>query len=189
MTTMDTGARAWLLKTAKDNYWRISEWYDLNDLIQDGHVCWWRVVMKYETRLHRIRPRKHIMALFMRTYSNHIHDLSKGETRRPKEVRILDAIKPTRGAPLQNEYNAWQALERECDASEFDRLVAEAPAILRSLLRVILADGQSPRLRAQFRIGSDGERETTNQRLCKLIGANPDEYDYATALRSYLHAA
>lgn len=190
MTAMDAGARAWLLKTAKLNFWRVDDWYEFDDLVQDGFVCWSRVIHKYETRTGRVRSRRHLMGLFKRTYSNHIHDLSKGRTRQPEEVGVLDVTMLTRryqSEPLDgSEYRAWDAMECEGDAHDYERMVVEAPTILQKLLRVLLRDGPSPAMRAAYRVGRDAQRETVNERLCKLIGADPADYDYATALRSFL---
>lgn len=77
---MDQGARAWLARTARKNYWRVSDWYDLDDLIQDGYWHWYRIINKYpyitKPRMTR-NARRIIMGLFQRTYTNHLHDLAK----------------------------------------------------------------------------------------------------------------
>lgn len=183
MTTMDQGARAWMLLTVKKNYWRVAHWYGYDDLVQDGFMCWARVVHRYETEKGRVRSRRHLMQLFKTTFSNHIHDLSKQWTKSPHEDKILDVI----ASPSEGE--SFDGLECEGDACAFERLLAEAPQSLRPLLAALLRDGPSKTLRAAYRVRRDGTRETINERLCRLIGANPHDYDYATALRSFLTAA
>lgn len=193
---MDAGARAWLLKTAKINYWRVADWIEFDDLVNDGFVCWARVVARYERATGRVRRRSHLMSLFKRTYSNHIHDLSKGKTRQPVEVKITDiAVRSNRGVGIprhiredQGEMLSWNYLDVPGDLFEYERLIIEAPPILKNLLTVLLQDGPSATLRAAYRVARTGERETTNERLCRLIGANPADYDYASALRSFLSA-
>ena len=187
MTTMDQGARAWLFKTAKLNLWRVcSDAYDIDDLIQDGYVCWWRVVDKYERRTGRVRSRRHIMRLFQTTFANHIHDLSKLRSRAPVETKITDLV----GSVFtQHEASLWAVIDTEGgDTMALERLAIEAPRPLRSLLMALLAEGTSMTLRAAFRIHRDGSRETVGERLARMIDGPESAYDYADELRLYLRA-
>jgi hypothetical protein len=74
---MDMGARRWLVKTAYKNLWRVHSFYDLDDLIQDGHMMYALVVQRYP----QAKDPPHIMRLFQITFLNHIHDLSKHQSR------------------------------------------------------------------------------------------------------------
>lgn len=181
MTAMDPGARGWLVTVASDHYWRVAEWYELEDLINDGYVCWYRVVKKYETDTGRERSRGHLMRLFKRTYLNHIHDLSKACTLARIEGKVDDMVKTD--SPWGD---AWDLLGCSRNIDEFGAVVAEAPRVLQPLLRVLFSGSADQRLRSAYRVGCDGTRETLNSRLCRIAGVDPDQQDLAGLLRSFL---
>lgn len=181
---MDQGARLWLYKNARRHYWRVAAWYDFDDLVQDGFVCYANVVNKYQTEPNRVRRRQHIMHLFKVSFINHVHDLSKRKTKCAGEVKILDVK-----SAYQNEFNAWGDLATDDDDGDifnFERVIAEAPDMLKPLLSALVHGDCSRTLRAAYRVRTTGARETINERLCRIIGADPNACDMATALRSYL---
>jgi len=77
LRNMDRGAKLWLYKYARRNFWRVSCWYELDDLIQDGHMHYQRILDKYP----RVANPAHLMRLFQITFANHLNDLSKFKTR------------------------------------------------------------------------------------------------------------
>lgn len=81
---LDDGLKKWIVVTARRNYWRVSAWYDLDDLIQDGYLCYQKCVVKYARLIRKRRPskddRRNFMALVKRAYENHIHDLASKRT-------------------------------------------------------------------------------------------------------------
>lgn len=182
MTTMDRSARAWLVTVAADHYWRVAHWYEFEDLLQDGHMVWWRIVFKYETEPERIRTRGHLMRLFKTAFLNHIHDLAKNKTVTHVEVRAEDVKPEVEG----QEHDVWAKLGCSHDAGEYLRLIAEAPSIIQPLLNAILYGPPSRMLRSLYRVNRDGTRDTTNSKLCRLVGVDPESTDLATELRSYL---
>lgn len=192
MTAMDEGARIWLLRTARKNYWRVAAWYDLDDLIQDGFMCYARVIAKYERRQYvtrtgvvtnkspRVRKRKHIMSLFKVVYTSHINDLANRRTTDLVEVLAEDIVSPASQAE-----SVWDDLVTDdCDVLVYEHLIVEAPKVLQRLLRAMMtAPGR--RLRAPYRVSKTG-RETVNERLCRIAGLDPRAVDVATMLRRYL---
>ena len=36
----DAGVRGWIVKTAYKHYWRVSSYYEFDDLVQDGYLCY-----------------------------------------------------------------------------------------------------------------------------------------------------
>jgi len=198
MEELDEFGRLWLLGTARANYWRVAGWYELDDLIADGHLCWACIVARYQegqyttktgvviNKRRRVRKTKHLMALFKRAYTNRIHDLAKLRTRAAAELLALD-IEPT--IPLDPEVDSvWDELCKDLPSLDHEGLISEAPPLLRRLLRVITADyGVHPLSEPYARCGEhDERRETTNERLCRLINVDPARFDVATALREYL---
>jgi cytochrome c oxidase assembly factor CtaG len=165
---MDQGAQRWLYKFAHKNFWRICAWYDLDDLIQDGHMCWWKVIRRYPDA----KDRPHIMRLFQITFSNYVHDLAKERTSQ------LDA--PI-ASILIGEATEEKFLDQHETGDYAPTAFAHASAAVRAILKVI---NQSPeRLRKPARRHSDGSRETTNERLCRMIGADPRSIDLIAEIK------
>lgn len=179
MTSMDAIARGWLIAVVKDQYWRVASWYDFDDLVQDGYMVWYRVVQKYEVEAGRVRSRPHLMRLFKRSFINHIHQLAKNKTVASFEIKAADLI--TFADP-------WSVLAPAFDVGEYARVVVDAPKAVRPLLRRLLFGAPSPVLRARPRFRADGTRTTTNERMCRLVGADPASVDLADELYSYLRS-
>jgi hypothetical protein len=136
--------------------------------VQDGFVCWYRVIRRYA----RVRQgsSKHRMALFKRVFSNHIHDLSKRKSRL-LEVHFEDL--PPKIADALN-YPATQDL------------YGAAPPLVKLGLTVLMAPKHARSLRSSYRVRADATRETFNERLCRLAGLDPRTIDLAGELRYYL---
>lgn len=164
---MDTGAKNWLRKTALKNYWRVALWISLDDLLQDGEVCWMVARHRYTEA-----TTTQLMALFKTIYTNHLHDLANSHTR---QTEIPFAA--------LSDSNLETIDEESCPFAELLRLVTEAPSRVSHLLGNLLQD-PTP-LRAAYR--RDGfVRETTNERLCALTGLDPVTFDLHTAVRGSL---
>lgn len=157
---MDKGAKGWLVRYALANHWRVEEFYDVEDLIQDGWLCYLRVQQKYAG----IREPKHIMALFKTTYINHLHDLSN------KQRKLLALINS------QADYDiAVETFEmRAPDLGSAYFVPEKAPWYVHAFLRLLCSSDGPAKLRSRYRIRLSGIRELTHDRLCRLIGANPD---------------
>ncbi len=171
---IDAGARGWLLATAKNNYWRIASWYDLDDLIQDGFLVWYKVVNHYAWRP---RGRAHIMALFKTAYVNHIHDLSKHRSRLHEQ-------------PISVLIDGWTMDDLDQFLPPEDGIetsVANAPPMLQPLLRQLF-ECDPRKLRSLYR-WRGSKRETTNERFCRLVGYNPSDINLVGLLYDYLQGA
>ena len=83
---MDDGATRWLFKTARQNFWRVANWYDFDDLIQDGYLTYYRICRRYPD----VKERAHIMGLFQVSFINHLHRLANLRTRASAEVTFAD---------------------------------------------------------------------------------------------------
>jgi DNA-directed RNA polymerase specialized sigma24 family protein len=147
MKQIDHGARVWLARTATKQYWRVAVWYELDDLVQDGLMCWQIVACKYKRA-----NRRHLMSLFQITYINHIHKLANKRTACAPELAMEELP------------------EQFCPDGEMNQLVNEAPAALRQCLRTLL---NQPELLA--RAMSDGQRrKTTTEWLRDITGVDVD---------------
>ena len=163
---MDAGARRWLLSAAQQNLWRIASWYDFDDLVQDGMLLYYHVCERYP----EATDPRHIMRLFQRTFLNHCHNLSRKQ-RVKMEVVDTDFV------------------QHHCTAHDHfaDLLLwlAEAPDEVRRLLQALIRDGW----KMDGPYAPSGRRETTNERLCALVGADHNSVNLHRVLRSYLGGA
>lgn len=165
---MDAGARNWMRKTALINYWRVATWISLDDLMQDGELYWAIVRHRYHDK-----SIPHLMSLFKRAFLNHLHDLANNRT--------LQTELPFAAMP---DMVVEEAMDNEpCPFAEMVRLLAEAPAQVNTLISRLMAD-PTPLRRAYHR---QADRiETTNERLCAMIGLDPFSVDLHAAMRSSL---
>jgi hypothetical protein len=159
-TRLDSGGRNWLIKTAKQNLWRVANWYELDDLIEDGLLCWQIVLAKYP----QVVARPHLMRLFQTTYRNHLHQLANKRTQTTETcMAILPDLLPDPDAEL---------LLR----------VQEAPQPLRACLLALLA---RPQAAGQCRRYAGGQRQTTDSWLKGLANVISD-VNVAEQLREFL---
>lgn len=175
MLAMDEGTKRWILRTAQSNFWRVASHYDLADLIQDGYLHYYRVVNKYP----HIESRRHIMGLFQRTYTNHIHNLAKDRTRMPDHL-VTAGLDDDPADVLERLMG-----DRNVTAGDMSlvEILESAPAPVRAVLELLLHKPEA--LRAPYRVRANGARETLNERICRRLGV-PYEFDLVTPTRQYL---
>ena len=166
MMTMDEGAKRWLYRTAKRHYWRVWEWYGIDALIQDGHMHYARLCARYPN----VTERKHMMSLFQVTFLNHINSLSVARTR--ENEASLELLRNLAGFS-------------EPEGATFQALVAQAPPPVRRLIELIASPTGCKKLRSRYRVKPTGERETLNERLCRLVGVDPASCDLPSMIRQH----
>lgn len=170
---MDDGARFWLWKYAKNNYWRVAAWMDLEDLIQDGHCLWISTRRRYTDAV--LVP--HVMRLFQVTFVNHVHDLARAHSMQHE----------TPFSQIDEESMCMITNLKPCEFADLLRLMAEAPGNLRSLL-IALHNNPEP-LRWANRRYIDGTRLSDNDRMAAALGQprNPGRRrSYVQGLRTLL---
>lgn len=183
MQPMDEGARLWTARIARENYWRVARWIDLDDLIQDGALHYQRIVIRY----HNVRTPKHIMALYKRTFINHIHDLSKKRTKSIKEKLACDEAKQFDADGNYSDTELWHRLGGDSGQTELGALmasIARAPEPIKQVLQMLTTEQGRRYLSRPYRLREAG-RETRNERLCRLIGIDPATHDLAGSIASY----
>jgi hypothetical protein len=160
---MDQSAKGWLYKTARAHFWRVASWYEFNDLVQDGFFTYHRIVTRYPN----VTEPKHRMRLFQTAFTNHIHDLSKKRTN--QEFELTESVV---GLDL--------SLLDTFILPDTSEMIATLPPKLRQCIDVI-QNKNKQRYRHK-----PGRRETHNERLCRLIGAEPQGVKLLDAIRQYL---
>lgn len=177
MKELDEGGRRWLLKTARQHYWRVSAFMDFDDLVQEGLWKWCYVVRKYE----HIDHMPHLMALFKTAFNNHLNTITSKNSRHKME--FFEDLLP--GASVEEVLSNACLVTIEDNSAVFTERLAMAPPLVRKLLNALLElDGPTP-LKGHARCREDGTRETTNERLCRLIGADA-RYDLYGETISFL---
>lgn len=180
---MDLGAKLWIRKTCKANHWRVSRWIGLDDLVQDGYMWYFATVARYG---YRPRTRAHIMALFKRTFINYLHDLSNYKK---KLIDVETAISMT----IADEAGIERTIEVSDEGASADEItllaaLTTAPEPVQRLLSFAATDAGAKALReSPYRFCKCGcrARETTNQRLGRLIGRS-GTFDYQKAVTRFL---
>jgi len=175
---MDKPAQIWMAKTARKEYWRVQGWLGLDDLLQDGAMCWQIVLRTYPD----VHCPKRLMGLFKTTYTNHLHKLSNRKTNTPESTVAMDDYTM---ACIEDTARADQLLDDH--HAELMTFLAEAPPPLKQLLHAI--DANPALLHRPIPRNRYGRRVSTNCWLCSLIGMNPETIDLATMLHTYLGKA
>lgn len=183
---MDEGARGWLAKTARKNYWRVSRWYDLDDLIQLGYECYYEVLHRYPDAT----APQHRMALFKRVFLTRITDLANQRTRAVGEVCLSDMFADTARASSALQADTFlDSVAAEPEMSLAGLALESAPQYVKDALALFTTEVGRRRLRAGCRktlVGGRVRRETFNEQLCRLTGYDPAETDIVGTIRARL---
>lgn len=169
----------WIFNHARKNFWRVSSWYEIDDLIQDGIVCAYKCLDRYG------RPgididEPHFMRLVQTTFFNHIAEMLR-HSRAIDEINIQDI------SMERNESDILDGILGNTSVSEqdFTVLIKELPDKLRRVVELLLTDDGAKELRRSLRVRFGGENETFSDRLYKLTGF-PKNEDFESELRSYI---
>lgn len=176
---IDQGASNWIIKTARKNHWRVQSWMDISDLIQDGYLCWYMVVERYQDRVENL---DHMMKLFMRVYTNHLHDLASRRSRLSEQC-FVDFLRPDQTDSFLIE--RLMPAGEESDA-ELRLMLDKAPPNVKATLDLFSTEDGRRKLQSKPRRQPNGVRETLNDRLCRLIGIDPTGVDLVGQVRDFL---
>ena len=180
--------------TAREQLWRVcSGSYGFDDLIQDGYVCYYRVLRhpNYRNITSKTDPteadHKQFMALFTVAFLNHITNLSNERSKRAEVPAEADWLWDKFAPP-------------EPEISTMVAVLASAPYEIREAIRLLTSDtkgliGQCLQRRVGGRVrlvkaGPRGwrqflPRETTNEWLCRVLGKDPQTTDMLEEIRKY----
>ena len=170
--SMDQGARLWLVKFARKNYWRVATWIDLDDLIQDGYAAYYETLMRYPTA----KDAAHIQSLFKLVFRSKIEDLVRAHKKQIDDARS-DIVEN-----IDNNPSASMLLP---DFSNFHALLVKAPQQIKDALNLLNSEQGRQKLAQPLSRTESGRRETLNERFCALLGYDPSQTDVVTMLRSY----
>lgn len=154
----------WMQNYAYKNFWKVEGLCDQDDLIQEGYFAIAYCLRKYGTEL----APPHLMRLVQITFSCAIVDIAKKRTRGPEDYT--------------SDPEQFTSLGRD-NQSQLDRLVSEAPAVVRKALEFLINDYRGD-MRQTYKMSDEG-RETTSDRICLLLGIDTDHF-LMDKVRSYL---
>ncbi len=173
MLDMDDGARLWLYKTCHRQFWRVSGWYEFDDLVQDGFMKFYQIRIRYG----EVKDPPHLMALFKVAFINHIHTLAAKRSYGAEACYMEDA---------PDAVASWEVASVEESWAPLLTAIADAPAPVLQLLEKLASSPKLPSLGSVYRRRRDGTRETLNERLCRLIKLDPKVFDLTSMLRQVL---
>lgn len=187
---------AWTVKTIKKNLWRVAPFLDFDDLYQNAFIIFMDCCERYS----HVWKASHFMRLYMTCFRNHLNKESN--------KRTANAQHAVSNSPLfDSEHSSGTmdvlASERSFfDDAEMALLIDEAPREVKVLLNGIsdalkyARDGacRETTISRQHRIVSfftyrrndRGQRETTNEYLCRIAGLDPSRYDLLHTLLTWL---
>ena len=208
---LDAGMRGFIKNNARKEFWRVASWYEFEDLVQDGYLCYYKCRSKYRDLTVKNHPskgdRKHMMALVRTTFSRHVHDLSKKcsiNTEIPVSQWGIAVRWPSKSVSRQrkmedaNKIDVWDLISEPVEEEvTFSMMLSSAPVELKQLMQILVGDGAEllgfKRSRLYKEPVGDGSpretrrkiRETTNQYYCRLLNLDPDDCDLVGMMRDY----
>ena len=166
---MDAGARNWLFKHAKKNYWRVAAWIEFDDLIQEGYVEYCEVLKRYPQA---VEP-SHKMRLFQLCFRSKIEDLVRANTKQVDDAR----------SDIVEIYDGDAVIAP--DFSNLHALLIKAPQVIKDALMLLTDEKKREELQKPFARSENGHRETLNERFCRLLGINDKQVDIVKEMRMY----
>lgn len=171
---LDAGMRGWIVNTAKKNYWRVASWYEFDDLVQDGYMCYYKCrnryavlrKAKYGDNSEKVQRRR-IMALVKVAYHNHIATLAMKQSRL-REQAMSHVFDGEDANAVWERYLPCSEEEATCHA-----MFANAPAEILGLIKVLNQDGLDAATYLRKRVGGRQLRETNDERFRRLLKGVP----------------
>lgn len=175
----DAGVKGWIFNTARDNYWRVPSWYEFDDLVMDGYLCYAKCVKAYEhTPVDYGTKAEQLMAATRVAFMNHIFTLARKHSL--KEIPASALIRE--GEPDVDVLE--QIAPPEEESATILTVLANAPAELKELIQLLLNDATGF---ARKQVSRRKLRETTNEYWCRLMGLDPATNDLRAKVEEHFN--
>lgn len=182
---LDAGMKGWIVNTAKREYWRVTELCDLQDLVQDGYLCYAKCRCAYPKLSGVKNPtkdhRRQFQALVSMAFANHISSLAV----KHKGVSVQAVSQLMRAGEIDDGTLLEQLMPSQPEQATFLALLASAPAEIKQLIELLISDGldllKFERKRTHRRL----LRETTNEFYCRILHLDPITHNIAEQIRTY----
>jgi hypothetical protein len=195
----DEGMEKFILATARRELWKVPRSYDVEDLVQDGKMCYAKCYNAYvgkEGRFNRnglgkectFLPvqnpdkfaKRSFQSLVKSAFINHITDLAKRRM----------AVDEHAVSSLEGDDDDGNIFDRKLPAQSelgtLASLLTQAPWELKQLVSVLLSGSG---VFERHQVGRRKLRETTNEYYCRLLGVSPKERDLVEELKEYFGAS
>ena len=184
---LDPGMKGFIVNTANREHWRVAQIYPgsdgLQDLIQDGYLCFYKCVRAYPQISSVKAPtkdqRRHFQALVKTAFANHIHTLAA--KRKDVAEVVVSQVLPE-GA---DESALWDKLPPQQELASFTSLIASAPTEIKQLVELLVGDGMSILGFKRTKKRRRALRETNNEFYCRLLGLDSTKVDMVGRLKEY----
>lgn len=190
---LDAAMRGWIFNTARANFWRVSSWYEFDDLVADGYLCYYKCRSRYDFLTVKKHPlpedKRRFMGLVQAAFTNHITDLANRRTVTP-ELALSSCF--------EDDYSTDQLTELlppQQEEATLRVLLASAPKELVDLVKLLAQEGRETvkYVRSRLHRQDNGQlrkgrplRETTNEYYCRRLGLNSQTTDLISLVRAYL---
>ena len=166
----------WIYNTSYRNLWKVSKWYDFEDLVQDGLM----IALKCRARYGSDITPAHFTALVQTSFRNHIIDLQRTNCS-VFEYHVVDL----EGKSFTSEADAFDILRQpEYADQEIACTLSELPESIKAVLRLFLSSDSLRKLRLPMR-ETLTDSETPAKRLKRLANW-PEEKDFESELEKLL---
>jgi hypothetical protein len=174
---MDKGLKGWVFNYARKNMWRMPSWIDLDDLISEGMTCYAICRSRYDDR---VENKRHFMALVKICFINQITDLANQCTAEP-EIAV---------SQLGTDDEENTIFEKVMGGMEGDAelaaLLSGAPAEIKKLMALANSPEWADLMGKPGRRRAGGQRETTCERLGRLLDLPPGSLNIEEQVRRLL---
>lgn len=182
---LDKGMKGFIVNVARKEFWKVASYYEFQDLVQDGYLCYSKCKQRLHARLQVENPtkeqRREVQAFVARAFFNHISTLAS------KRMGVHEQpVSSLLSEEANSETELWdKLLPSTPEEGTLRTLLASAPAEIKQLAMLLASDGLSLLGFERKRKGRRLLRETTNEYYCRLVGRNPETDDLVGRVRAY----
>ena len=193
---LDDFMHGYIRATAKLEYWRVRDWCDFEDLVQEGYYCFAKCRAKYIELPDNpgIGEKKWLMCLVKTTFQRHIRYTLAGKMRYGHEEPVSQL-----SGPEESYEDTWsRLLPPNPEEATLAHLLSTLPSELSQLMRILAGDTaevlgirrkktalrwHGNRLRAEKLRRQ--RRETTNEYYCRLVGLDPARVNLVEQIKEH----
>lgn len=183
---MDEGLRRWIISYARKNHWRVEKYFGVDDLIQEGYLCYTEVCFKYRGLSRNRNPTKNnrrvFMSLVKRTFINHVTDLANARTQK-QEYRVTDCMR----ADSEEDHDDVLARigGKEHGTPELIALTC-MKAEMGKLFRAVHSDASEYVAYIKVQIGGHWRKETNAEYVARRAGFDLSKRKLGQSVNTYL---
>lgn len=180
---LDAPMRGWLVNTVRREAWRVSEVCDPEELLQEAYFVYYKCRNRYSELTSKPNPTKEdlrwFQSLVKTALTNHINTIAAKH--KGVSVKALSQFKKADGSDVSPD----DLLPAGGETVTLRVLIAQAPEEIKTLIKLLIGEGDALIDFARVKIGRRSIRETTNEYYCRLLKLDPRENDIVGTVRQY----